>query len=159
MDQYVLRNRSGLWFGSVAFLLGVATCIWCSMCYSLDVVAIVFILACSIFVSVIFIYNGTRTTTFSETGICEKTLFRTTNVSWTQIDKASAARLRLGNSLQRYISVTWPGNLAKKHWVYRWLWFMKLENRDGFLFPYSDELRDVIMKYYGPLDHDLSERK
>ena len=34
---------------------------------------------------------------------------------------------------------------------------MKLENKDGFLFPYSDELRDLVIKHYGPLDYNGME--
>lgn len=157
MEQYVIRNRSSLWFGIAVFLLGVAVCIWCGLRYSLGVVAIGLIMVCFLFVSTACIYNGTQKTTFSEKGICDKTLFKTIIVSWNQIDKASVAWMHLGRSYQRYISVSWPGNPEKKHWVYRWLWFMKLENRDGLLFPYSDELRDLVVKYYGPLDFNEFE--
>ena len=154
MEQYVIRDRSGLWIGGVVLLLGVILGV--HMQYA-GWFATISIIVCAVFVSAVLIYGGARTTTFSKAGICEKTLFRTINVSWDQIDKASVAWVHLGRSYQRYISVSWPGNPEKKHWVYRWLWFMKLENRDGLLFPYSDELRDLVVKYYGPLDFNEFE--
>ena len=154
MEQHVIRDRLGLWIGGVVLLLGVILGV--HMRYA-GWFATVFIIVCAVFVSTVLIYDGTRITTFSKTGICEKTLFRTINVSWDQIDKASVAWLHLGKSAQWYISLSWPGNPEKKHWVYRWLWFMKLENKDGFLFPYSDELRDLVIKHYGPLDYNGME--
>jgi len=36
---------------------------------------------------------------------------------------------------------------------------MKLDNKPGFLFPYTDELYDTIVKYYGPLDYDGRSEK
>ena len=151
MEQYVIRNRTGLWVGGVVFILGVLLGVYMQFA---GWFATVFIIVCAVFVSVVLVYDGSRTTTFSETGICEKTLIKTTNVSWDQIDKASVAWLHLGKSAQWYISLSWPGKPGKKHWVYRWLWFMKLENRDGFLFNYSEELRDLVIKCYGSLDYN-----
>ena len=156
MKIYTIRDRFGLWLGCLTSVLGIGVSIYM---YPAGVGASVFVLVALGIVSALMIYNGTQTKTFSETGICVKTFLKTTSVSWSQIEKVGAAWINLGGQVNRYISVTWPGEPEKKHWVYRWLWFMKLENQEGFLFPYSDELRDVVTQYYGPLDFDLSRGK
>lgn len=119
----------------------------------------IFLLTVGLCLAAFFLYRGTMTETLTEEGILVKTLLRTQKVPWSKVERAGIVRLKLGPSAEKYISVTWQAENNRKTWVQRWLWWMKLDNRPGFLFPYSDELRAVVTEYYGPLDLDLRDRK
>ena len=152
MDTYVIKERGGIWAGC---LMGIVTFVAALLLHTAGYGAIVFVSACGIMVTLIVLHEGIQTKVFSSEGICVKKLFNATTVHWNQVDRLGVVWMRLGNASPRwYISVTWQPQTNRKTWVQYWFWWMKLDNKSGFLFPYTDELYDTIVKYYGPLDYD-----
>ena len=138
MKQYVFKERGGILWGCLSLALFAAGTVYM---YSAGIGAMLFVAVCGIFVTSVLVYTGVRTKTISETGICVKTILKTTEVPWPDVEKIGVAWLRLGPSAQWYLSVTY-----------------RAENRKnpGFLFPYTDALRDAVTECYGPLDFDES---
>lgn len=152
MDAYVIKDRSGIWWGCITAAIFLAVVFYFR---SSGTGLSVFVSICGLFVTLAVLWDGVQTKTFSKEGICVKRILKTTEVSWDQVEDIRVLWMQLGIGSPRwYISITWPARDDRKTWVQNWLWWMKLNNKPGFLFPYTDQLQKTIVRYYGPLDFD-----
>lgn len=152
MNVHAIKERHGIWWGCATAAIFTAAAFYLR---TAGYGAVIFIGICGLFVTLAVLWGGVQTKIFSKEGICVKRIFKTSQVSWGQIEKIEIVWMRLGNANPSwYISITWPPQNDRKTWVQHWLWWMKLDNKSGFLFPYTDELHAAIVRYYGPVDFD-----
>ena len=147
MTTYEIKDRSGIWKGLLTIIPFILASVYLR---SASVGAVVLSMTCGVFVSFAVFYSCMQIKTFSVQGFCIKTVFYTKTFLWSEIEKAGIINIRGVN----YIALS-SAPITKKSWVQYWLWWMKLENRPGVMFPYDARIYSIITEFYGPLDFNL----
>lgn len=152
------------------FFLLCFMCVWFGMCGLVSIVTIIAILAgkgAEFFpvIAMLFVFYLFGGTLFSqglqqlpvvaldETGVKERILFKAHTYQWDEIKQAGIL-WRLGKgTFYNQIVLLKPGGSRRR---YKDKTFVP--RNDGYLIqiPYSELARNYIVKYYGPLDFDLS---
>lgn len=133
MNGYIRYHKAERWLALFLFVLFACLSLWA---YRAEGVGFcVFIALTGGMLTVFFAWLGTAAEIVSEAGVTRKALFYHRYIPWDQVRRVAAVHMNLGGAPGWYLSVTRESGKPQ-----------------GFLFAYSEELRDALVRFYGPLD-------
>lgn len=135
MNGYIRHHKAEQWLALLLLVLFTCLSLWA---YRVDGGGFcVFIALVGLLLTAFFAWLGTTVDTVSEAGVTRKALFCRRHIPWEQVRRVAAVHMNLGGNPQWYLCVTCLSDSGKPQ---------------GFLFVYSEELRDALVRFYGPLD-------